>query len=95
MFLTRVLDLGSLLLADALTESICLQAFKARSDTSCFGDATSSSPEVGWELGKWSRAGLWDVVAWIAVTFHWRRVCAYCIVLSGRLHFRNLNVNEK
>lgn len=43
MFLTRVLDLGNLLLTDALTEPIGLQAFEALFDASHFGEATSST----------------------------------------------------
>lgn len=43
VFLMRVLDLGNLLLTDAVTEPVCLQAFKALFDASRFGEAKSST----------------------------------------------------
>lgn len=42
MFLMRVLDLGNLLLTDALSQPVGLQAFKALFNTSHFGEARSS-----------------------------------------------------
>lgn len=44
MFLMGVLDLGNLLLTDALTDPIGLPAFKALFHSSRFGEATSSTP---------------------------------------------------
>lgn len=102
MFLIRVLDLRNLLLADALTESVCLQAFEAPPDTSCLGEAISSrllkvargwvgagEVEQIWALGC-GGLGCCDISLEMSVC-----VCVNCIVHSGRLHFRNLNVNEK
>lgn len=43
VFLMRVLDLGILLLTDAVTEPVCLHAFKALFHANCFGEANSST----------------------------------------------------
>lgn len=69
VFLMRVLDLGILLITDAVTENVCLHAFKALFCANCFGGANSSTlPEMHLELRDCSRAGLQDVVALLAVT---------------------------
>lgn len=103
VFLMRVLDFGNLLLTDALREPVGLQAFKAPFDAGRFGEAKSSTllkmtrGSVGAGEVEQSRALGCGGLGCCYISFEMHLVCCMCccIVLSGRLHFRNLNVNEK
>lgn len=55
MFLMRVLDLGNLLLTDALTEPVGLQDFKAPFETGHFRETKSST--LLKTAGGWVGAG--------------------------------------